>query len=238
MAYEGPHGAQADYSKAVQIISSYEESFLSKRRKGVQETTMFAKAAAHGSRGDAPLRAQGGGDARPRSVREPCVHFLQGKCKRGARCRFRHIQTPNKNGDRRIFNSPHYNKDRRTINTGRRQGNRQPARRHQGSHQPFTCFNCGLPGHLKRDCRKQKDDFAKTAVDFALPVVELHEPAQDRECDEDMANVADGQQHEIRGTSWLIDGGATCHVLGFDRVRSYSGGDKQTSKSLSAVDRG
>ena len=77
MAYEGPHGAQANYSKAVQIISSYDESFISKRRKGVQETTMFAQASStRGSLGDAPARAQGGGDAQPRSMKEPC--FLKG----------------------------------------------------------------------------------------------------------------------------------------------------------------
>ena len=105
-AYEGPQGAQADYAKAVQIISSYEESFLSKRRKGAQETTMFAQASSsRGSMGDAPARTRGGGDARLRSEREPCVHFLQGKCRKGAQCRFRHIQPPNKNGNRRIFNA-------------------------------------------------------------------------------------------------------------------------------------
>ena len=95
MAYEGPYGAQADYAKAVQIISSFEESFISKRRKGVQETTMFARASSRrGSMGDAPVRVQGGGDARPRSAREPCVYFLKGKCSRGTQCRFRHIQPP------------------------------------------------------------------------------------------------------------------------------------------------
>ena len=84
MAYEGRHGAQADYAKASQFISSYDEGFISKRRKGTHETTMFAQASStRGSLGHAPARAQGGGDAQPRSVQEPCVYFLKGQCRWG-----------------------------------------------------------------------------------------------------------------------------------------------------------
>ena len=120
-AYEGPYGAQADYAKAVQIISSYEESFLSKRRKGAQETTMFTRAStSRGSMGDAPARTQGGGDARPRSGREPCVYFLQGRCYKGAQCRFRHIQQPTKNGNRRISKPVNRGGGRGSFNSGRR----------------------------------------------------------------------------------------------------------------------
>ena len=130
MAYEGPHGAQANYSKAVQIISSYDESFISKRRKGVQETTMFAQASStRGSLGDAPARAQGGGDAQPRSTKEPCVYFLKGKCSRGTRCRFRHLQTFVRNGDRRIFSKK---------STKRQQGDFQTSSRNLDTVGPVT----------------------------------------------------------------------------------------------------
>ena len=212
-AYESPHGAQADYAKAVQIISSYDDSFLSKRRKGAQETTMLAQASStRGSMGDAPARTQGGGDARPRGGREPCVQFLQGKCRKGAQCRYRHIQQPSKNGNRRTFNAGYRHGGRSSTSAGKRTSSRLPGRRQQGNRP--TCHNCGLTGHFKRDCRKQNDT-VKTAFDFALPAVEFLEPEQDNDCAEDMVNVAEQQQSKGT-TSWLLDGGATCHVLGFD----------------------
>ena len=71
MAYEGPYGAQADYAKAVQIISSFEESFISKRRKGVQETTMFARASSRrGSMGWGTPQYVCKGEGMP----DPAVH--------------------------------------------------------------------------------------------------------------------------------------------------------------------
>ena len=93
-------------------------------RKGIQDTTMSARATSRrGSMGDAPARSQGGGDARPRSEREPCVYFLKGSCSRGTKCRFRHIQTLNNNADRRVF----------TFNrTSTRQQDQLPGNRRQG----------------------------------------------------------------------------------------------------------
>ena len=211
MAYEGPHGAQADYAKAVQIISSYEESFISRRRKGIQETTMAARATSRrGSLGDAPARAHGGGDARPRSAKELCVYFLKGKCTRGTRCRFGHLQPFNKGGDRRVFTTKN--------SSNRHHGNNALRNKRPANRQPSTCFSCGQPGHLKKDCRKRNNDRANVAFDFALPAVEVSTsspaPAQ-QEMTQDNVNMADGRQSD-RISCWLIDGGASCHVVGFD----------------------
>ena len=79
VAYEGPSGRHADFAKAVELISMYEDNFNSKRRKVNQDTTMFAKSPATSTRGsqrDASKRNRGGGDARPDSgTLEPCVFF-------------------------------------------------------------------------------------------------------------------------------------------------------------------
>ena len=103
LAYEAPGGGPADYNKAVEIISAYEDNFASRRRKRVQETTMIAGVSSqHRSQGDAPKRTRRGGEARPRTgTREPCVHFLRrGRCDRGDRCLFRHVDPPLKHLDR------------------------------------------------------------------------------------------------------------------------------------------
>ena len=93
VASEGPSGRHADFAKAVELISMYEDNFNSKRRKVNQDTTMFAKSPATSTRGsqrDASKRNRGGGDAQPDSgTLEPCVFFLKrGHCNRGSRCRF------------------------------------------------------------------------------------------------------------------------------------------------------
>ena len=158
--------------------------------------------------GDAPARAHGGGDARPRNAKELCVYFLKGKCTRGTRCRFGHLQPFNKGGDRRVFTTK-TSSIRHHGNSGLR--NKRPANR-----QPSTCFSCGQPGHLKKDCRKRNDDRANVAFDFALPAVEVSTsspaPAQ-QEMTQDNVNMADGRQSD-RISCWLIDGGASCHVVG------------------------
>ena len=217
MAYEGPHGALADYAKAVHIVSSYDEGFAAKRRKGAQDTTMFSLTSPRrGSMGDAPVRVQGGGDARPRSTREPCVYFLKGKCSRGTRCRFRNIQTPNRNGDRRVFT---FN------NPSNRYWGQQPGSRRKGSkatRERQTCFTCGRPGHFKKDCRVINKDSTNVAFDFALATVDLQEhelvscqtPAT-QTTDNDTANMAVSQPSDL-ASCWLVDGGASCHVAGFD----------------------
>ena len=190
---------------------------------------MSARASSRrGSEGDAPARAQGGGDARPRSAREPCVYFLKGSCARGTKCRFRHIQTPNRNGDRRIFTfegSQNRQQGQRPAN--KRRGLHQPNRQQRNAQarhrrQPLTCFNCGQPGHLKKDCNRNKGDFANVVVDFALPAVEIDhaerksrsQPIMQPKCRDDV-NMADNQQSDL-SSCWLIDGGASCHVVGFD----------------------
>ena len=95
LAYEGPGGGHADYNKAVEIISAYEENFAARRRKKAHDTTMVARPPfKRGSLGDAPMRTRGGGDAHPYpGTQEPCIYFLKrGRCFRGDRCHFRHIQ--------------------------------------------------------------------------------------------------------------------------------------------------
>ena len=55
-------GLEASLSRFSQIISSFEESFFSERRKGVQEATMFARASStRGSLGDTPQVLMGEG---------------------------------------------------------------------------------------------------------------------------------------------------------------------------------
>ena len=116
-----------------------------------------------GSMGDAPARSQGGGDARPRSEREPCVYFLKGSCSRGTKCRFRHIQTLNNNTDRRVFTFNRTStRQQDQLPGNRRQGGRPRVNRQQRNvqarhrRQPLICFTCGQPGHLKRNCRLSK----------------------------------------------------------------------------------
>ena len=46
VAYEGQFGRPADFAKAVELISTYEDNFSSKRKRLHQETTMTAKSSA------------------------------------------------------------------------------------------------------------------------------------------------------------------------------------------------
>ena len=164
-------------------------------------------------------RTQGGGDAQPRNVQEPCVYFLKGQCKKGTRCRYRHIQSPNKNSDKRVFTS---NKKPRRPQGNFQASNQQAGHRRQAGRQPLTCYSCGKPGHFKRDCRSSKRDSANMGLDLVLPAVELDVPVQvhpslslkEPMCI-DIVNVAAGQREHL-STRWLIDGGASCHVVGFD----------------------
>ena len=196
-AYEGPQGAQADYGKAVQIIFFLRRKLLVQAKKGgtgdYYVCPGFFVTRFNGGRPSTDAR---GRDARLRSEREPCVHFLQGKCRKGAQCRFRHIQPPNKNGNRRIFNAARRQGGRTSSNSGNsgtRTWSRQPGRRQHGGQQ-LTCYNCGLPGHFKKDCKSQ--NFVRAAFDFALPAVELCEPVQDKAGTEDVVNIAEQKQFE------------------------------------------
>ena len=121
LAYETPGGGHADYSKAVEIISAYEDNFAARRRRKVHDTTMMAKPPLkHGSLGDAPLRTRGGGDAHPRAgTQEPCIYFLKrGRCFRGDRCHFRHVQPPNKSSSA-PHGKQHHQGKRETFHRGK-----------------------------------------------------------------------------------------------------------------------
>ena len=106
LAYEAPGGGQADYAKAVDLLTSFEDNFAARRRKRAQDTTMLARSrhVSHqlGSKGDAPKRTGGSGDAHSRpGTPEPCLYFLKhGRCRRGNRCKFHHVVHPANAGDR------------------------------------------------------------------------------------------------------------------------------------------
>ena len=138
-----------------QIISSFEKSFISKRRKGARETTMFAQTSS--TRG----RTQGGGDAQPRNVQEPCVYFLKGQCKKGTRCRYRHIQPPNKNSDKRVFTS---NKKPRRPQGNFQASNQQAGHRRQAGRQPLTCYSCGKTRTLQERLQVKQKRFCKHGI--------------------------------------------------------------------------
>ena len=214
LAYEGPGGGHADYNKAVEIISAYEENFAARRRKKAHDTTMVARPPfKRGSLGDAPMRTRGGGDAHPYpGTQEPCIYFLKrGRCFRGDRCHFRHIQPPA--GTSVISKDRHKNQGKRNFTSSSSKGD-QPVK---------TCFYCGKKGHIKRECRKRSRDSARVAVDFACPAVEFTNQAflpvgrvglEPQVTDgADTVQTADG---DAAGSKWLVDGGASCHVLGFD----------------------
>ena len=179
--------------------------------KGCRRPRCSHKLLQHGSLGDAPARAQGGGDAQPRSTKEPCVYFLKGKCSRGTRCRFRHLQTFVRNGDRRIFSKKSTKRQQGDFQTS----SRKPGYRRPSNRQPLLCFSCGKPGHLKRECRSRRRDSANMGLDFVMPAVEADIPATPmrQSMVSDMVNMAAGQQANLT-SKWLIDGGASCHVVG------------------------
>ena len=166
-----------------------------------------------GSIGDALLRTRGGGDAHPRAgTQEPCIYFLKrGRCFRGDRCHFRHIQTPNVSNAVPVDNRSRQGK--RKDNTGR----------HKESQAIKTCFYCGKPGHIKKDCRKRVRDTAKAATDFVCPAVEFPARAGHSIGDvglQPQVNCGVGDAiYKVDGdpdVKWLVDGGASCHVVGFD----------------------
>ena len=167
----------------------------------------------HGSLGDAPLRTRGGGDAHPHAGKqEPCIYFLKrGRCFRGDRCHFRHVQPPNKPSP-----VPQYKKHY--------QGKRDTFHKTKADNSAKICFYCGKKGHRKKECRKRGRDTAKTVTDFVCPAVEAalqpvhsdHGVGSEPQVSGGSGEAAFHADDNLTNVEWLVDGGASCHVLGFD----------------------
>ena len=104
--------------------------------------------------------------------------FPEGKMFAGHKMSLQAHTAPNRNGDRRVFTFKNSTKHQKAHQPGSRrqdrQGNRQQGNGQSGHRkQRLNCFTCGLPGHLKRDCRSTNNDSTNVAVDFALPTVDF-----------------------------------------------------------------
>ena len=213
-AYETPSGEPADYAKAVQILSVWEDGCVAPARKQQRDLAMPALVKAK--------------DAKDRKAL-PCIQYSRkGQCRFESRCRFLHIDAPGRLKPRQNP-APERSKRPPTIQSANKTRVKNP-------HFAGRCHKCGMVGHKRVNCTAK--DSANATVDLVAsardersslqeawvnPQVEdrgwVHHNFDDganddagghREQQVDFAFPASG--HSL--LAWMVDGGSTCHVLG------------------------
>ena len=136
---------------------------------------------------------------KPTRTRSPCRTFSKtGQCRWGDKCRWQHVQVP---GSRTQPRQLPKGKRVKVFSNVKFDG---------------ACYYCGVLGHKKTQCRKlQKDkpDRVNATYDFAWPVKDSMVPTAAHPTQVDQVMLAVGASSV---DTFLIDGGSTCHVLGFE----------------------
>ncbi len=213
-AYETPSGEPADYAKAVQILSVWEDGCAAPARKQQRDLAMPALVKAK--------------DAKDRKAL-PCIQYSRkGQCRFESRCRFLHIDAPGRSKPR------HNPVPERSKRPPTMQGANKA--RLKNPHFAGRCHKCGIIGHKRVNCTAK--DSANVTVDLVASAQDVRSSLQearvnprvedrgwihhnfdgdaeddvggDREQQVDFAFLASG--HPL--VAWMVDGGSTCHVLG------------------------
>ena len=146
-----------------------------------------------GNKSEQGRQGKGAVNVRPARTRSPCRAFAKtGRCARGDKCRWQHIQPPG--GRPQLKKLPHGKRVRVSSN-----------KKFEGA-----CYYCGMLGHKKSQCQKMREDKpdqVNAIFDFAFPV-----DGQVAATGVDRIMLSVGT-HLV--DTFMIDGGSTCHVLGF-----------------------
>lgn len=68
---------------------------------------------------------------------------------------------------------------------------------------PYKCYNCGLTGHKRADCKKPKKNKNSEVANAAVEV--------NTECNTDY-NFCAGEENFVKSSDWYLDSGATEHM--------------------------
>ena len=142
-------GAPADYAKAVQLLQVWEDTNVAAKQPA-KETVILVR----GNKSEQGRQGKGAVNVRPARTRPLCRAFAKtGRCARGDKCRWQHIQPP---GGRPQLNKLPHGKRVRVASNKKFEG---------------ACYYCGMLGHKKSQCQKMREDKpdqVNAIFDFAL----------------------------------------------------------------------